>query len=76
MTDAFEGEPVILESEVKAALRVLGRNTSAGVDGRSIELLLHNYYKIIFCKNSIYTVKFILALLPDFAIPNTIHLEY
>lgn len=34
----YEKEPVILETEVKAALKVLGRNQSPGVDGIHIEL--------------------------------------
>ena len=33
MTDFFEEEPIILESEMKAALKVLGRNNSPSVDG-------------------------------------------
>ena len=43
MTDAFqedsyEEELIILESEVKAVLKVLGRKKSPGVDGILIEL--------------------------------------
>lgn len=43
MTDTFEKnsyeeEPVILESTVNAALKVLGRNKSPGIDGIPIEL--------------------------------------
>ena len=36
--DSYEGETVILESEVKAAPKVLGRNKLPGVDGILIEL--------------------------------------
>lgn len=36
--DCYEEEPGIPESEVKAALNVLGRNTSPGVDGIPAEL--------------------------------------
>lgn len=44
MTDSFgegfyEEEPVILESEVKAALKVLGRDKSPGADRVLTELL-------------------------------------
>ena len=35
--DSYEEEPVILESEVQAPLKVLGRNKSPGVDGISVE---------------------------------------
>lgn len=37
--DSYEEEPIILESKVKAALKILGRNKSPGVDGISMELL-------------------------------------
>lgn len=36
--DFYEKEPVTLEIVVKAALKVLWRNKSAGVDGIPIEL--------------------------------------
>ena len=36
--DSYEEESIILESEVKAALKVLGRNKSPGVNGILIEL--------------------------------------
>ena len=36
--DSYEEDPVILESKVKAALKVLGRNKSPRVDGIAIEL--------------------------------------
>ena len=36
--DSYEEEPIILESEMKAALKVLKRNKSPEVDGVSIEL--------------------------------------
>ena len=44
MTNSFEEEswdeePAILESEVKAALKALGRNKPAEVDGIPIELI-------------------------------------
>lgn len=35
--DGYEEESGILESEVKAALKVLGRNESPGVDGMLAE---------------------------------------
>ena len=43
MTDSFEEDsykekPIILESEVKVALRILGRDKFLGVHGISIEL--------------------------------------
>ena len=36
--DSREVEPVILESEGKVALKVLGRNKSPDIDGISIDL--------------------------------------
>ena len=36
--DSYEEEPVILESKIKADVKVLGRNKSPGVNGISIEL--------------------------------------
>lgn len=36
--DSYEENPIILESEVKAALEVVGRNRLLGVDGIPIDL--------------------------------------
>lgn len=36
--DSYEEEPATLESQMKAALKILGRNTSPGVDAILIKL--------------------------------------
>lgn len=46
--DSYEEEPVILEREVKTALRVLGRNKSSGVEG--IETIISSHKDRI-CQN-------------------------